>query len=112
MPKGYWIVRVDVTDPDGYALYRAANGPPMAAFGARFAVRGGRQEVLEGSGRERNVVVEFPSYEEALACWRSGRYQEVLRLRNAAAVSDLVVIEGYDGPQPEPDPAEAIRPPG
>lgn len=103
MAKGYWLVRVDVTDPDAYELYRGANGPPMAVFGARFMVRGGRQEVVEGNGRTRNVVVEFPSYDDALACWRSGGYQEVLRLRNAAAISDLVVIEGYDGPQPTAD---------
>ena len=57
--------------------------------------------LLEGSSRERNVVIEFPSYEAALACWHSPEYQEVLKLRRGASEADLLVIEGYDGPPPE-----------
>ena len=100
MPKGYWIVRVDVTDPDAYKAYVAANGPVFAKFGAHFVIRAGRFETLEGSSRARNVVIEFPSYETALACWRSPEYQQVMALRTTAGIADLVIIEGYEGPQP------------
>jgi uncharacterized protein (DUF1330 family) len=48
------------------------------------------------------VVIEFPSFEAALACWHSPEYQEVLKLRSDASTADLLVIEGYDGPQPVP----------
>jgi uncharacterized protein (DUF1330 family) len=48
------------------------------------------------------VVIEFPSYETALACWHSPEYQEVRKLRRDVSDADLLVIEGYDGPQPEP----------
>ena len=78
MAKGYWVVRVDVHDPDAYQRYVAANGPAFAKFGARFLVRAGRSETLEGSSRSRNVVIEFPSFETALACWHSPEYQEVI----------------------------------
>jgi uncharacterized protein (DUF1330 family) len=100
MPKGYWIARVDVTDAEQYKAYVAANAGPFKAFGARFLVRAGRFENPEGSCRTRNVVIEFPSYQAALDCWQSPEYQAALQLRLAASSIDLVIIEGYDGPQP------------
>ena len=102
MAKGYWVVRVDVHDPEAYKKYVAANGPAFAKFAARFLVRAGRSETLEGSSRSRNVVIEFPSFEAALACWHSPEYKEVLKLRRDAATADVLVIEGYEGPQPIP----------
>ena len=46
MPKGYWIVRVDVTDPDVYAGYIKANAEPFGRYGAKFLVRGDPAKVL------------------------------------------------------------------
>ena len=100
MPKGYWIARVDVSDPEAYKEYVAANAAAFAKYGARFLARGGRFEAKEGSSRARNVVIEFPSYEAALACYDSPEYAAALELRRGAAESDLLIIEGYDGPQP------------
>jgi uncharacterized protein (DUF1330 family) len=100
MAKGYWIARVDVTDPEAYKKYVAANAEAFIKFGARFVVRAGTFEAVEGTARARNVVLEFPSYDTALACYRSPEYQRALALRAAASTSDLVIIEGYDGPQP------------
>jgi uncharacterized protein (DUF1330 family) len=100
MAKGYWIARVDVSDPDTYAEYVKANAEPFARFGARFLVRGGEHEAPEGTSRARNVVIEFPSYEQALACYRDPAYQRAKAIREKAAESDLLIIEGYDGPQP------------
>ena len=101
MPKGYWIVRVDIADPEKYKAYVAANGPPLKKYGARFLVRAGRYETVEGSSRTRNAVIEFPSYQAALDCWKSPEYQAILHLRQPVSTIDLIVIEGYDGPQPE-----------
>jgi uncharacterized protein (DUF1330 family) len=94
--KGYWIAHVDVTDPEGYKPYQTANATAFGKFGARFLVRGGRQEVTEGHARTRSVVIEFPSYEAALACYRSPDYQAAKALRMGKGEIDLVVIEGYD----------------
>jgi uncharacterized protein (DUF1330 family) len=99
MAKGYWIARVDVTNEDGYKLYAAANPEIFKKFGAHFVVRAGQHEAMEGSRRSRNIVVEFPDYATALACYRSPEYQENIKRRLGNADVDLVVIEGYDGPQ-------------
>lgn len=96
MANGYWIGRVDVSDPAQYAKYVEANGAALTRFGARFLVRGGRFETVEGKSRSRNVVIEFPSYEEALACYRSPEYQATKALRTSASIADLIVIEGYE----------------
>ena len=98
MAKGYWIARVEITDPDVYATYVAANPAIFAKFGARFLVRDGPFEAPEGESRPRNVVIEFPDYATALACYRSPEYQENRKRRVASAVSDLMIIEGYDAP--------------
>ncbi|HZB37417.1 MAG TPA: DUF1330 domain-containing protein [Beijerinckiaceae bacterium] len=101
MAKGYWIAAVDVQNPDAYKNYVAANGAAFAKFGGRFLVRGGpRREVVEGKSRARNVVLEFPSYEAALACWSSPEYKAAKAKQEGGAVADIVVIEGYDGQQP------------
>ncbi|HEV2957052.1 MAG TPA: DUF1330 domain-containing protein [Xanthobacteraceae bacterium] len=100
MAKGYWVVRIDVTDPDAYKAYVAANAEPFRKYGAKFLVRGGPFEALEGKARSRNVVLEFKDYATALACYRSPEYAKAMALREGASVADLIVIEGYDGPQP------------
>lgn len=100
MLKGYWIGRVDIADTERYQAYITANAEPFCKYGARFLVRAGRFENPEGTSRSRNVVIEFPSYQAALDCWKSPEYQAALRLRAPVATVDLVIIEGYDGPQP------------
>jgi uncharacterized protein (DUF1330 family) len=97
MAKGYWIARVDVADPEKYKAYIAANAGPLKKHGARFIVRSGRFENPEGSSRSRNVVIEFPSYQAALDCYKSPEYQEAIKLRAPVSTVDIVVIEGYDG---------------
>lgn len=100
MPKGYWVARVDVTDLEQYRRYVEANAKAFAEHGARFLVRAGRFEAVEGTSRGRNVVIEFPSYQAAIDCYHSPAYQEALKLRLPVATGDLVIVEGYDGPQP------------
>lgn len=100
MAKGYWIASIDVQDIDQYKRYVAANAAPLARYGARFLVRAGAFETLEGSSRSRNVVIEFPSYQAALECYHCADYQAAVALRQPVSQGNLVVIEGYDGPQP------------
>ena len=100
MPKGYWVVRVDITDQEKYKAYIAANAAPLKRYGARFLVRAGRFENAEGTSRSRNAVIEFPSYEAAIECWHSPEYQQAMKLRTPVSTADVVIIEGYEGPQP------------
>jgi uncharacterized protein (DUF1330 family) len=95
--NGYWIAHIDVSDAEGYRAYQAASGAPIGQFGGRFLVRGGRQEVVEGKQRSRTTVLEFPSYEAALACYRSPGYQAAKALRGGTAEVDLIIIEGVEG---------------
>jgi uncharacterized protein (DUF1330 family) len=94
MAKGYWIVQVSVTNPDGYPSYVKAVTAVFEKLDARYLVRGGRHEVVEGSALERHVVIEFESYEQALACYRSPEYQAVAKIRHANADSQIVIVEG------------------
>jgi uncharacterized protein (DUF1330 family) len=98
-PKGYWIAHADVTNPEGYKAYMTADMVPFGKFGGRFLVRGGSREVPEGGVRARSVVLEFPSYDAALACYRSPDYRAAKKLRDGNADFDLVVVEGYGGPK-------------
>ena len=67
----------------------------VSAHGGRFLVRGGRCEQVEGEGRSRQIVLEFDSYEIALACYRSPEYQAAVAATQPASASDIVV-EGVD----------------
>jgi uncharacterized protein (DUF1330 family) len=100
MSKGYWLAQVDVTDPEGYKGYVAANQIAFRKYGARYVIRAGRHEAVEGACRPRLVVIEFPDYETALACYRSPEYQHAITLRQGNAVVDIAIVEGYDGAQP------------
>jgi uncharacterized protein (DUF1330 family) len=100
MAKGYWIAHVEVTDPEGYKKYIAANGAAFTKYGGRFLVRGGTHVVAKGEVKSRHVVIEFPNYAAALACLESEEYRRAAAFRDAASLIDLVVAEGYDGPQP------------
>lgn len=97
MSKAYWIGHVAVDDPEAYQAYRAANAAAFTKFGGRFLVRGGPQEVVEGALRPRAVVIEFPSYDAALACYHSPEYQAALALRAPVSTADLAIVEGWDG---------------
>jgi uncharacterized protein (DUF1330 family) len=100
MAKGYWIARVDVTDAEGYKAYVAANAAAFRKYGARFIVRGGTFEAPEGTSRSRNIVLEFADYATAVACYHSPEYAAAKALREGKGEADLLIIEGYDGPQP------------
>ncbi len=92
--KGYWMGMVDVTDPDNYPQYIAANKAAFDKYGARFLVRGGRGEVLEGPAASRLVVVEFDSYQTALDCFHSPEYQAALKLRRLYSNAHFAIVEG------------------
>jgi uncharacterized protein (DUF1330 family) len=94
MPKTYWIARVDVSDPETYKKYVETGKPAFERHGARFLARGGKTEVLEGKARARNVIIEFPSMEEALACYNSPEYQAASKIRQGVSEGEFVLVEG------------------
>ena len=94
MPKGYWIARVDVKNPDAYKKYVEGTAVAFEKYGARFLARGGRAQALEGVARARNVVTEFDSLEQAVACYNSPEYQRAKAFRDGAAEAEIIVVEG------------------
>lgn len=97
MAKGYWFGNLDVKDADRYGAYQRFVRPFLAANGGRFLIRGGQHEVVEGEVRSRIIVVEFPTYADALRVYRSAEYQDGMKLRLDVAVIDLAIVEGFDG---------------
>ena len=96
MPKAYWIGRVDVRDPETYKKYVETGRPAYQRYGARFLARGGRTEVLEGPARARNVVIEFASMEDAIACYNSPEYTEARKIRQSVSDGEFVLVEGTE----------------
>lgn len=94
--KGYWIARVDVSDPERYKDYVAANAAAFQKYGGKFLVRGGDFVSKRGTPRARNVVIEFDTYEQAVACFNSPEYQSAFAIHQQCADSDVIIIKGYD----------------
>ncbi len=94
MAKGYWIVHITIIDPENYPKYIVADAAAFEKFNARFLVRGGRYEAVEGLARERHVVIEFDNFEHALACYNSPEYQAAAKLRQTYAESEVLIVEG------------------
>jgi uncharacterized protein (DUF1330 family) len=100
MPKGYIIARVSVDDPEAYAVYAKGAFAAMKVYGARILARGGRSEALEGEARQRNVILEFESYDQAKKYFHSPEYQAARQHRVNGSTGEFVLVEGFDGEQP------------
>ncbi|WP_175649787.1 DUF1330 domain-containing protein [Pseudomonas sp. Marseille-P9899] len=95
--KAYWIAHVDVTDPQQYQQYTQRAPAAFAAFGGKLLARGGRSEAMEGRATpQRSVVIEFESYDQAVACYRSPQYQEACGFRQGVAKAEVIIVEGYE----------------
>ena len=91
----YVVVNIEITDPDRYAEYIKAAPPSIARFGGRYIVRAGRTRTLEGTFQpKRFVMLEFDTYEQAIAWWESDDYAPAKAMRQASATTDLIVVEG------------------
>ncbi len=94
MTKAYWIARVDVRDAERYKDYISTAKPAFERFGANFIVRGGAAHAVEGQGRARNVIIEFPSMQHALDCYNSPEYQAAVVIRQTVADGEVIIVEG------------------
>lgn len=94
MPKGYVIAHAAVTNPEKWAEYVAKSKVALDKYEGRPIVRGGRCEIVEGTGTARNVVLEFPSYEHALGYAKSSEYATAKMARQGAGTIDITVVEG------------------
>jgi uncharacterized protein (DUF1330 family) len=92
----YLIVRVDITDPEQYREYMRHTPRIIAAHGGRFIARGAEPLTLEGPpSKQRVVVIEFPSMEQAKTFYDSPDYRRARAIRADAGSAHIVAVEGY-----------------
>lgn len=97
MSKAYLVGQITVTNPQAYAVYSAQVPHTIDTFGGKYLVRGGQAMQLEGQAQgERNVVIEFPNREMALAWYHSEAYQAIIQHRTDNSTGTLALVDGYD----------------
>lgn len=90
----YAIVQVDVTDAEAYGAYAELAGPAVQKYGGEFLARGGHVEVMEGTTRDRSVIIRFADMATAKAFYNGPEYQEALSHALPASVRDYKFVEG------------------
>jgi uncharacterized protein (DUF1330 family) len=91
----YVIVDIEITDRDKYSEYIKVAPESIAKYGGAYLVRGGRAEKLEGSWEPKRVVVlQFESFDRARDWWSSTEYDGPKALRQAASVTNMILVEG------------------
>ncbi len=93
--KGYWVAKANINSPEKQQDYGKLAEAVLEKFNGKFLIRGGRQETKEGDEYMRNVVVEFPSYKDAIDAYESREYQDALKVLDGGADRLYAVVEGY-----------------
>jgi uncharacterized protein (DUF1330 family) len=97
MPKGYFYVELEVTDPAAYEAYRTAVPDIISAHGGRILVRSGDPQPLDGNvPQRRRVIVEFDSHEAVKTFYDSDAYQAVLPIRLNASNGFVCLLTGEE----------------
>ena len=94
----YWVARARIDDPVQYKKYTDGVPAIIARHGGTVLARGGRFEILEGPDTfHRFVVIEFPTFEQGVACFKSPEYQEIAAHRRAGGgVVETIMVESGD----------------
>ena len=94
--SAYWLARANITDPVAYKKYTDQVPGILKRYGGTVLARGGRYQVMEGpEDFHRSVVIEFPTLEQAVACFESPEYQEAAAFRrNGGGTVENVIVEG------------------
>ena len=93
----YVIADVEISDPDGFEIYRDRVPEVLARHGVEYVVFGGNTEVLEGDWRPRRLVIlRFRNVEHARAWYSSEEYKELTRIRQSTSKTNMLIVEGYE----------------
>ncbi|MFG2134027.1 DUF1330 domain-containing protein [Streptomyces sp. NPDC048751] len=97
MAKGYWVsVYRTISDPEKLAAYNKLAGLAVQAGGGRVLARGGRVVAHDAGIAERTVLIEFDTFEQAVAARESAAYQEALVVLSDTVERDFRIVEGVD----------------
>ena len=92
----YWVARAHVNDAVEYKKYTDLVPAILAKFNGKVLARGGKFEIMEGPEQfERFVVIEFPTFEDGVACFKSAEYNDAAKFRRAGAGEvQTVMVQG------------------
>ena len=95
MPKGYWLATYKkIGELEKLKKYAETVTPIIKSFGGQALVRGGTYQVLEGESFIRTVIWVFPSYQKAIDCHESKKYQEGWSIAKESVKRNLLIVEG------------------
>ena len=95
MSKSYWVATYQtIGDLEKLKKYAEVVTPVIKSFGGQALVRGGKYQILEGENFIRTVIWEFPSYQKAMECHESKKYQEGWSLAKESTKRNLLIVEG------------------
>src|SRR5437764_4378008 len=78
----YWIARSKINDAVEYKKYTDLVPGIIAKYGGKVLARGGRFQIMEGPDKfHRFVVIQFPSFEQGVACFTSPEYDQAAAFR-------------------------------
>ena len=93
--KSYWVcIYEKINNPEKLKEYASKAKPAIEKFSGKFLARGGRSRTNNGIDSPRTVVVEFPDYDTALACYDSKDYQEAHKILEDHVVRHHQIVEG------------------
>jgi len=95
----YWVARSNINDPVEYKKYTDLVPAIIAKHGGKVLARGGRFQIMEGPQKfSRFVVIEFPSFEQGVACFQSDEYNKAAAFRraNGAGEVETIMVDGGD----------------
>ena len=97
MPKGYWVtIYRKISDPKKLAAYAEMAPKATAPFGGKYLARGTAANAYEAGLKDRIVISEFPSAEQARACYESAGYQNALKALGDGAERDVRIVAGLE----------------
>jgi uncharacterized protein (DUF1330 family) len=97
MPKAYTVVSYhSISDLQKLAAYAKLAPAATAPFGARYLARGTAAAAFEAGLKDRIVITEFPSVQQAIAAYESPAYREALKALGDGAVRDVRIVEGLE----------------
>ncbi|MEU4338446.1 DUF1330 domain-containing protein [Micromonospora lupini] len=97
MAKGYWVSAYrTIFDPEKLAAYNELAAPAVKAGGGRVLARDGRVVAHDAGIAGRTILIEFDSFEQAVAAHASAAYQEALAVLADGVERDFRIIEGLD----------------
>ncbi len=91
----YLIVDIEITDPAGFEEYKKRVVPIIEKYGGKYIVAAGALKILEGDWNPRRIVViEFPSMKRAEEWLNCDEYREPRKMRQCAAKTNMILVEG------------------